>query len=178
MPLQALTQLKLSVTDAGHLKISSFNFKFFNFKINFENGILGKILGLEENLDLDIELPLPLNILDIDGAVLDEPEFGQLSEYISNDPIDIDRGFYGFYVYTDIINPEYTGDTQTNLLRVVPVSSSKLYIQNYDIKPHYKTVCTQYITKIQILVTSFTGKEVIFPANTKSLCKLHFKRIK
>jgi len=96
MPLQALTQLKLSVTDAGHLKISSFNFKFFNFKINFENGILGKILGLEENLDLDIELPLPLNILDIDGVVLDEPEFGQLSEYISNDPIDIDRVFMDF----------------------------------------------------------------------------------
>ena len=81
---------------------------------------------------------------------------------------------YGLFVYTDIINPEYVGDMQSNLLRVVPVNQDNLIVFNYDDKPHYKPLCVNYITKIRIYIADHESRQVEFVKPAETLCKLHF----
>ncbi len=180
LPKQLINFLSLSVTDAGHLKITSFNYRYFNILFYIEKRALGSMLGLHESEELGVYLPESREILR--DSTLQIPDdvygFGQIGQFIAKNPIDIYRGIYGFYVYCDLIEPQYTGDTKTNLLRVIPTNVDNITVFNFSNVPQYKTICMQYITKIQIVIKTDTDEEINFVSSGKTLCKLHFKKIK
>ena len=186
MPVQALDYLRVSVTEAGYVRFSSFNYRafFFNFSVDI-SGLLGRMLGLEYD-QLELNYPLDVDTFSmVDGLVHARPEpiyeltkeensgFGQIGQYTAEYPIDVLQ-IYGLFVYTDIISPDYVGDVQANLLRVVPVNTDNLIVFNYDDKPHYKPLCMNYITKIRIFIADNRSNEVQFVDPAKTLCKLHF----
>lgn len=102
--------------------------------------------------------------------------YSAMGNYIAKYPIDVYAGVYGLYVYCDIVAPGYTGNTQANLLRVLPTNVDNISVFNYSNQPHYKPVSVKYITKIQIVIKTDTGYDVMFSTESKTLCKLHFKK--
>lgn len=229
LPKQMEGYFKFSVAAAGHLKITSFNHKYFNvvFPSSNTTASLGQMLGIPTD-DLDTPLPskplifvdgVRLNIEDPDtlqtanltkaidvndlpedflldplpgssvnasgltvanlrthGKSAYDPSYGHMGQYISMYPVDMYAGVYGLYVYCDIVAPGYTGNQQANLLRVVPTNVDNIGVFNYSNEPHYKPVSVQYITQIQIVIKSDVGDDIKFSSESKTLCKLHFKK--
>ena len=178
LPRQVLNYLRFSVTDSGHLKITSFNYRYFNVSFFSDKQALGQMLGLQDDIDIGVDLPESPSILynGIELASNLTLGDGQISHYIPKYPIDINRGIYGFYIYCDIIMPENTGNMKTNLLRVVPINTDNLLVFNFSKTPHYKPLCMKYITKVQIVIKTDADEDINFPSDSKTLCKLHFKK--
>jgi hypothetical protein len=79
------------------------------------------------------------------------------------------------YVYCDIIELQFTGDTMSQLLRTVVVSNkyNSLVSVNYEI-PHYVPVNQNHINTINIDIRSDTGNHIHF-FDGKVIVKLHFR---
>ena len=79
------------------------------------------------------------------------------------------------YVYTDIIQYQYVGDTLAPLLRNVAVTPKINSIKSliYD-SPHYVSVNKSYIDTINIKILDEQGNLIRFKRG-KSLVKLHFR---
>src|SRR5882762_10965331 len=63
LPKQLINFLYLSITNAGHLKITSYNYRYFNILFYAEKRALGSMLGLHEIEDLNVYLPESREIL-------------------------------------------------------------------------------------------------------------------
>ena len=50
---------------------------------------------------------------------------GEMSEQIGNYPVDLTAGCHSMFVYCDLVQNEILGDTQTALLRAVPLGDNK-----------------------------------------------------
>ena len=50
---------------------------------------------------------------------------GEMSEQIGNYPVDLTAGCHTMFVYCDLVQNEIHGDTQTALLRAVPLGDNK-----------------------------------------------------
>jgi hypothetical protein len=152
------------------LKIISFNCKLYS--VTFHTGMVGEklllMLGLQKSM-LDKGLPHM-------SSGINESIFSFVNGQY---PIDLNRGCHGFYVYCDLIVPEHVGDTSAHLLRVLPVDNAReeLAVYNYSSSPHYKRLAVNYITKIHMLIKTDSDEIVKFLAG-KSLCELHFRRMK
>lgn len=236
LPQQMNDYFDLSVSVGGHLKITSFNHKYYN--ITFPNMLvstLGQILGVSAH-DLEEVLPMkpviyadgyPVVIEDPDevqvanlvvdpedlpegfesanlvvdpegfesvngtlsgnalivanqvrtrGQAVYDPSYSHMGHYISKYPIDVYACVYGFYVYCDIVESGYTGNAKANLLRVVPTNVDNISVFSYSDEPHFKPVSVNYITKIHIVIKTDIGEDVAFSTESKTLCKLHFKK--
>ena len=82
------------------------------------------------------------------------------------------------YVYSDIIDFQYVGDSFAPLLRVVGVDEyvgkHGEYIDQIFTTPHYIPVCRNSIDTIEIDIKDDTGDSIKFEAG-KVLVKLHFR---
>jgi hypothetical protein len=162
LPRQCKEYFKLSVTESKTLRISSYNYHYFSIMFSSENASLGPMLGL---LNDHIDVQLPERPVDLEPTGL----------YQGTYPIDINRGVFGFYIYCDLVMPEYVGDTKANLLRVVPANSDNLIVHDYSKGAHYKPLCVKQIAKIHIVVKTDSNQELQFTSG-KTLCKLHFRK--
>ena len=80
------------------------------------------------------------------------------------------------YIYSDIVEDVYVGDSKVPLLRTVPIQGVRG--QNVTItfhKPFYKPLAKVYINSILIEVKDDTGKEISFTSG-KVICTLHFRK--
>lgn len=82
------------------------------------------------------------------------------------------------YVYCDIIDFQFVGDTKAQLLRTVVVSNNyfSLVSMNYE-NPHYVHINQNHINSINIDIRSDTGDHVHF-LEGKVIVKLHFRPIR
>ena len=79
------------------------------------------------------------------------------------------------YIYCDIIDYQFVGDTKSQLLRTVVVSNNynSLVSVNYE-NPHYVSLNQNQINSINIDIRSDTGDHVHF-LEGKVIIKLHFR---
>jgi hypothetical protein len=162
IPRQCKDYFRLSLTESRTLRISSYNYHHFNITFSSDTTSLGPMLGLHES---DLGLALPRQPVDLESTGL----------YVGTYPIDINRGVFGFYVYCDLVMPEYVGDTKANLLRVIPANSETLIVHDYSRGAHYKPLSVKQIAKIHIVIKTDSNEELKF-TNSKTLCKLHFRK--
>ena len=81
------------------------------------------------------------------------------------------------YVYTDIVEHQYTGDTFAPLLRVVGVDNDRKfgdYVERIYNTPHYIPVLKKSIDTIEIDIRSDLGDSIEFGIG-KLVAKLHFR---
>ncbi len=91
-------------------------------------------------------------------------------------PVDIHRGFYTFYVYSDIASSQYVGDTLAPLLRTVEVDHTTvggMVCKNYS-SPHYVPVKLRDIETIRIDLRLDSGAFLPFESG-QVICKVHFR---
>ena len=91
-------------------------------------------------------------------------------------PVDIHRGFYTLYVYSDIVSTQYVGDTLAPLLRTVEVDHTTIggmVCKTYN-SPHYVPVKLRDIETIKIDLRLDSGKMLPFESG-QVICKVHFR---
>ena len=91
-------------------------------------------------------------------------------------PVDVHRGFYTLYVYSDIVATQYVGDTLAPLLRTVEVDHTNLggmVCKTYNI-PHYVPVKLRDVKTIRIDLRLDSGKSLPFESG-QVICKVHFR---
>ncbi len=91
-------------------------------------------------------------------------------------PVDIHRGFYTFYVYSDIVSSQYVGDTLAPLLRTVEVDHTTIggmVCRTYN-SPHYVPVRLSEIETIRIDLRLDSGQLLPFESG-QVICKVHFR---
>lgn len=94
----------------------------------------------------------------------------------SSFPVDIHRGFYSLYVYSDIVSSQYVGDTLAPLLRTVEMDHSTvggMVCKTYN-SPHYVPVKLRDIETIKIDLRLDSGKLLPFESG-QVICKVHFR---
>ena len=96
-------------------------------------------------------------------------------------PIDISNGFYGMYVYCDIVQNQLVGDVSAPLLRVVPLqtvgaSHGETIAHTFTI-PHYIPVKTKKFEIIHIDIRKDTGEKVSSQRG-KLTVALHFRKVR
>ncbi|GFT09434.1 uncharacterized protein NPIL_343481 [Nephila pilipes] len=98
--------------------------------------------------------------------------------HISDYQVELDGGITEIYVYSDIIESHFVGDTIAPLLRIIPVMSTKedQIVVNYQ-RPLYFPLRKNYIDCIEIELKSSSGDGIIFTGG-KTLLVLSFRRRK
>ncbi|GFQ80487.1 uncharacterized protein TNCT_148281 [Trichonephila clavata] len=96
--------------------------------------------------------------------------------HISDYQLELDGGITEIYVYTDIIESHFVGDTIAPLLRIIPVMSTEedQIVINYQ-RPLYFPLRQNYIDCIEVELKSSSGDGIIFTSG-KSLLVLSFRR--
>ncbi|GBM28020.1 hypothetical protein AVEN_27413-1 [Araneus ventricosus] len=96
--------------------------------------------------------------------------------HISDYQLELDGGITEIYVYSDIIESHFVGDTIAPLLRIIHVMSTKedQIVINYQ-RPLYFPLRKNYIDCIEIELKSSSGDGIIFTSG-KSLLVLSFRR--
>lgn len=90
-------------------------------------------------------------------------------------PMDINKGFNSFFIYTDIISPVIVGDTCAPLLKIVPTKGAygEVIHDSFD-RLHYCQLRTNSFDTIEINISDDSGKDVPFSYG-KTILKLHFR---
>ena len=84
--------------------------------------------------------------------------------------------FLNLYVYADIVEPHSVGDTQANLLRIVPVKDKEVRIVSEEFAiPLYFILSRSNFNTVSILITDDNRNEVPFEDATVQVT-LHFDR--
>ena len=80
------------------------------------------------------------------------------------------------YIYCDIIEPSFVGDTKVQLLRTVNVDpSSNATVTHIFTKPVYIPLQKKHFNSIEINIMTSTGEPIPF-APGHSVVTLHFRR--
>jgi hypothetical protein len=147
---------------------------FYKFKYNKDTGLC-VLDGLTPRSDFitSVKFPRSLNIqlgMEMDSI-----------EPATTWPCNVRLGLpSALYVYCDIIEPQFTGDVISPLLRIVSVDKSSYMITDQKTcvfsEPHYVRVLVNQFDSIEIDIRLDTGKPVPFQFGT-SCVKLHFKKI-
>lgn len=93
--------------------------------------------------------------------------------------VDLKRGVYGLYVYSDLIQPHVVGDTFSPLLRVIPIQDGDKYTSSYVkiyTSPDYYDIMQNRFETIEIDIRSDFGQRLKF-RNGKTLVKLAFQKV-
>ena len=92
--------------------------------------------------------------------------------------VDLEHGFHDLYVYCDIIQPQYVGDTLVPLLRIVPVEGEdRQRISKSFLRPQYIPVSRKQFESIEVNIKRDTGDSVPFEFG-RVLLTLHFRQSK
>ena len=85
------------------------------------------------------------------------------------------NGIHSLFVYTDIIDNQFVGNSQSPLLNVVNVSNDyQHFISRIYDNPNYISVSPREISSINISIRDDTGEKIFF-SNSKVIIKLHFR---
>ena len=109
-----------------------------------------------------------------------------INEHTADHPVDITCGTQLLFVYADIIEYQYVGDTKAPILKIIDterqlkngslvstVPIQKKGFSNLD----YKPLLSNNIQNIKIELRTETGKLVPFAGSGKVIINLAFKRI-
>ena len=91
-------------------------------------------------------------------------------------PVDVHRGFYTFYLYTDIVPSQYVGDAHAPLLRTIDFDHTKIggmVSRTYN-SPHYVPIKVRDIETVKIDIRLNSGDFVPFESG-QVISKLHFR---
>lgn len=89
---------------------------------------------------------------------------------------DIHGGIYSLYIYCNIIQPQFVGDTQVQLLKIVPIEGEhgQVVTKTYQ-NPQYIPLLQRQFNTIEINIKDSTGKFIQFESGHSSVL-LHLKR--
>ena len=92
--------------------------------------------------------------------------------------VDVNNGFYGMYVYCDIVQNQLVGYVSAPLLRVVPlqmygVTQGDMIVHTFN-TPHYVPVKTKHFEVIHVDIRKDNGENVPFQ-HGKVTIALHFR---
>ena len=106
------------------------------------------------------------------------PIEGFYLEHLAENVYDVSCGFKTIFAYSDIIKPNYVGDSLTQLLKCIEVPNNFSYGDQvhliYD-KIQYFPVCTNEFESIEIDLKDDSGENVPFTF-AKNVVVLHFKK--
>ena len=90
--------------------------------------------------------------------------------------VDLEHSFPDLYVYCDIIQPQYVGDTLVPLLRIIPVEGEDgQRISKSFMRPQYLPVSRKQFESIEVNVKSDAGEPAPFEFG-RVLLTLHFRQ--
>jgi hypothetical protein len=93
-------------------------------------------------------------------------------------PTDILGSFHSLFVYSDIVESSFVGNSHTQLLRIVEVPSGKKYgdqcVLTYS-QPHYMPLRSTEFRTIEIDVKDDTGERIPFKFG-RVIVTLHFRK--
>ena len=90
--------------------------------------------------------------------------------------VDLEHGFHDLYIYCDIIQPQYVGDTLVPLLRIIPVEGKDgERISKSFVRPQYVPVSRKQFETIEVNIKRDTGESVPFEFG-RVLLTLHFRQ--
>jgi hypothetical protein len=143
--------------------------------------------------DLGLEVEAILGLRDYNGKTLfDFIEENKVSKEIFNKieqlikgerwrslrHIELNAAFHTLYLYTDIIQESFVGDSYSKLLRTIEIPQDSVWgeqiVIKYD-KPHYLPLCSNIIETIEIDFKSELGQTLPFEFG-RTIVKLHFLR--
>ena len=93
---------------------------------------------------------------------------------------DLTAGLTTLYVHCNIVEPQIVGNTKSELLRTVPVDSTKRFgdtVHELFTSPHYVNVRYKNFDNIRIEIRSDTGDPIPFEYG-KVIAKLHLRKSK
>ncbi len=98
------------------------------------------------------------------------------SHNVAQHPPDVTGGFNSLYVYSDLIKPQFVGDTETQLLRIVPVRGSfgDIVVRDYS-TIHYLDVLKKRFDSVEISIKDDVNTGINFQFG-KTVLKLHFRK--
>ncbi len=90
--------------------------------------------------------------------------------------VDMNRGFYSMYAYTDIAEPRVVGDHHASLLRIVPITGKdgEFVTRSYE-NVQYLSVQKKHFDALEIDIRDDTGRPVPFERG-KVVVTLHFRK--
>ena len=89
---------------------------------------------------------------------------------------DIRSGTDCFYVYCDLVTPQYVGDKKIQVVKVVPATGTYgSIIDNVYTNVHYCDVLNNRFDSIKIYIRTSAGEKVSFDFG-KVIVTLHFQR--
>lgn len=93
-------------------------------------------------------------------------------------PVEITAGYRSLYVYCNIIEPTFIGDTCAQVIRVVEVPDKpfgKQCVLKYDTLYYHRLMCKEF-ESIEISIKDDTGNNVPFSFG-RAILVLHFKKL-
>lgn len=116
-------------------------------------------------------------ILGFDNYSTYRPKFNAKHHLVADRPADLKAGLQTLYVYCDLVEPQYIGDTRAKLLRTVGVDSKASFgdqiVVNYE-NPHYIPILSTEFENIEIDIKSDTDERIPFMFG-RTRVKLHFR---
>lgn len=112
----------------------------------------------------------------------------EMAKYLENfkasfqngSPVDMTAGIHSLFVYCDVVDPSFVGDSLTKLLRYVEIPSKTAFGEQvvilYD-NPHYVPVLKKDFDSIEIDIKDDAGETIPFQFG-RSIVTLEFKRVK
>lgn len=140
-------------------------------------------IRLKQRADLKVflEVPNDCEVIFGDGLAnmlgFTERHFRKGS-HISTYPLELDAGITQIFVYCDIVQSHFVGDTYAPLLRVLPVSNEhNTQVIKYFDKVVYFPLRKLYIDTIEIELRTSSGQKIIFTGG-KTCVLLSFRQKK
>ena len=175
-PAQVLSSLKIS---EGYYTSVEKLIENIKAKDDFLNPVEIDLIDLNQKVKIEVpkDVELEFNKGSDIARCFGFNENERLGEGISISPSVVTVNLYhSIYVYTDIIENQYTGDFKVPLLRVIPITSrygDNFYVK-YD-KPHFFNLNRSRIQTIEIDLRDETGDLISFEGG-RSIVTLIFKR--
>ena len=101
---------------------------------------------------------------------------GEMSEQIGNYPVDLTAGCHTMFVYCDFVQNEILGDTQTTLLRAVPLGDNKR--QRNFTRIQWRRVIKSSIHSLTIALRNEAGGLISFLSRGRTNLTLQLRQTK
>ena len=157
--------------------------KYFSSLPEFIYDDVKKLIAIKPGINKENKPTLPrLNrelaqLLGFDFYSIKHPSYNKQNLVLGNRPADITAGINTLYVYCNIVEPQYIGDTRAKLLKTVEIPNDSKYGDQVVIKyenPHYVPVLINDFENIEIDIKDDTNSPIRFMFG-RTRVKLHFR---
>jgi hypothetical protein len=121
-------------------------------------------------------------VFELNESIAGHKNFGK--RHFANPPDFISLIPQTLWIYSDIIQPVQVGDSQTNLLQIVPVRSDainrqkNIYITEFIERPNWSQVRTRTLNKLRFKILRSDGKAIGFEKeNDGVIISLNFRKM-